>query len=226
MRRREYGQFCGLARAAEVLGQRWTLLIVRDLRLGPRRYSDLLTGLPGIPTNMLATRLKDLEEDGLAIREVGAGRAVVYRLTERGQELGPALDAMARWGAAGMRTPHAGEVITEASLVTALRVAASDAPDPSLQLRCTVRLSPAVAQVEISRGGVTVAPGPHPEPDLELLAGPMFRDMLAGELDAETAIATGAVTIEGDRALLTPFLAVFSVPYSTAVPARRRPGMS
>lgn len=64
MRSREYGQFCGLARAAEVLGQRWTMLILRDLLVGPRRYSDLLAGLPGIATNVLAARLKELEADG------------------------------------------------------------------------------------------------------------------------------------------------------------------
>src|SRR5690606_34656521 len=68
--KREYGQFCGLARAAEVLGQRWTLLILRDLLTGPRRYSDLTAGLPGIPSNILATRLKELEGDGLVTREL------------------------------------------------------------------------------------------------------------------------------------------------------------
>src|SRR5882757_10034070 len=105
MRTREYGQFCGLARAVEVLGQRWTVLVLRDLLVGPRRYSDLLAGLPGIPTNVLASRLKELEADGLVVREAraGADRSVVYRATPRAEELQPALDGLARWGAAGMR---------------------------------------------------------------------------------------------------------------------------
>src|SRR5699024_11974424 len=96
MRNREYGQFCGLARAAEVLGQRWTLLILRDLLAGPRRYSDLAAGLPGIPSNLLSTRLKELEQDGLIAREArsGADRSIVYAVTDRGAELQPALDAL------------------------------------------------------------------------------------------------------------------------------------
>src|SRR6185369_17013031 len=105
-----------MARAAEVVGQRWTMLILRDLLVAPQRYSDLLAGLPGIPTNVLAGRLKELEADGLVVREArtGADRSVVYRATPRTEELGPALDALARWGAAGMREPREGEVVTEA----------------------------------------------------------------------------------------------------------------
>jgi len=67
VRTRDYDQFCGLTRAAEVLGQRWTILIVRDLLVGPRRCSDVLAELPGIPTNVLASRLQELEEDGLTV---------------------------------------------------------------------------------------------------------------------------------------------------------------
>ncbi|GMA94851.1 hypothetical protein GCM10025881_16750 [Pseudolysinimonas kribbensis] len=87
MTNQEYGQFCGLARAAEIVGQRWTLLILRDLSVGPRRYSDLVGGLPGIPTNTLASRLKELEEAGLVMRAAPAGgdRSVVYGLTPRGR---------------------------------------------------------------------------------------------------------------------------------------------
>src|SRR5690625_784615 len=93
MRKRDYGQFCGLARAAETLGQRWTLLILRDLLVGPARYSDLLRGLPGIPTNVLSTRLKELEEDGIIDRTArrGSDRSVVYHVTQRGAELEPVL---------------------------------------------------------------------------------------------------------------------------------------
>lgn len=220
MRTREYGQLCGLARAAEVLGQRWTILVLRDLLVGPRRYSDLLAGLPGIPTNVLATRLKDLESDGLVVREArgGSGRSVVYRTTPRAEELRPSLDALARWGAAGMREPREGEVVTEASLVSALRVAAEcDAPlDHRGSATYEVRVGPATAHAIVAGKEIRVAPGGHSDPDLILVAGPRFRDVLAGVLDPDAALATGAVELIGDESLLADFMTTFTVPYSDA----------
>ncbi|MBJ8344220.1 helix-turn-helix domain-containing protein [Antrihabitans sp. YC2-6] len=220
MRTREYGQFCGLARAAEVLGQRWTILIVRDLLVGPRRYSDLLAGLPGIPTNVLASRLKELEEDGLVVREARAGsdRSVVYRVTARAEELRTALDALGRWGAAGMREPREGEFVTDASLVGSLRVAGQGRTPPRRrQVTYEVRVGPAVVNATVARGEITVAPGPGSAPDLVISGGPGFRDVLAGVLDADAAVATGAVELSGDESLFADFQATFSVPYSATL---------
>ena len=217
MRDRAYGQFCGLARAAEVLGQRWTLLVLRDLLVSPRRYSDLLVGLPGIPTNGLASRLKELEEDGLVLRVIGAApdRAVLYQATERARELIPALEALSRWGAAGMREPRAGEVVTDASLVSALRSAFR--PRTTSKPRSAsyeVRVGDATAHVVIGKSGVSVNPGGHPAPDLTLEAGPRFRDVLAGELDPDSAVEQGVVRLLGDSTLFKVFAATFQVPYS------------
>ena len=218
MRTREYGQFCGLARALEVLGQRWTVLVLRDLLVGPRRYSDLLAGLPGIPTNVLAARLKELEADGLVVREArtGSDRSVVYRTTPRADELRPALDALSRWGAAGMREPRAGDVVTDASLVGSLRVAAQGRTPPRRRGQVTyeVRVGPATAHATITRDAITVKPGAHPDPDLVVIGGPGFRDLLAGVLDPAAALAAGAVELIGDPALLADFTATFTVPYS------------
>ena len=91
MTNQHYGQFCGLARAAEIVGQRWTLLILRDLSVGPRRYSDLVAGLPGIPTNTLASRLKELEDEGIVERAAPAGAELeiepgIERLTIKGDD--------------------------------------------------------------------------------------------------------------------------------------------
>ena len=83
MSRRSYDQYCGLARALDVLGERWTLLVVRNLLLGPQRYSELMRGLPGITTNLLAKRLKDMEANGLIKRTKGDA----YALTVRGRSL-------------------------------------------------------------------------------------------------------------------------------------------
>ncbi|MEQ4303007.1 helix-turn-helix domain-containing protein [Plantactinospora sp. B6F1] len=218
MRSREYGQFCGLARAAEVLGQRWTLLILRDLLVGPRRFSDLVTGLPGIPTNLLSTRLRELEGDGLVTRELQAGqpRSVVYRATPRARQLAPALDELGRWGAATMRKPRDGEVVTDASLVAALRAAANPGGIPSTirKVVYVVRSGTAIAHVTVRNASITVEPGECPDPDLVLVAGPNFRDLLAGELEPDAAVDAGAVALHGDDKLLAEFVAVFRVPYA------------
>jgi len=221
MARREYGQFCGLARAAEILGQRWTLLILRDLLVGPRRYSDLAAGLPGIPSNLLAARLKELEQDGLIVREArtGADRSIVYTMTPRGLELRSALDALSRWGAAAMHHPREGEIVTEASLVSALRVAAEGSVVPTRRLAFTVAAGDAVAHALVDDGTVAVGPGEHPDSDLVIAAGPGFRDLLAGVLDPQAAVDAGAVELTGDPALLADFISIFTVPYTAAAGA-------
>jgi DNA-binding HxlR family transcriptional regulator len=96
-KKRSYQQHCGVARALDVVGERWTLLIVRNLLLGPRRYSDLLAELPGITTNLLAKRLQDMEAAGLVDRGAGQG-AVLYQLTARGLALEPVVMELGRWG--------------------------------------------------------------------------------------------------------------------------------
>jgi len=99
-----YHQFCGLARALDRVGERWTLLIVRDLLLGPRRYGQLLESLQGLTTNLLAKRLKDLQRWGLIERQ-GSGSATRYRLTPDGAALEPAIMELARWGGRYMGEP-------------------------------------------------------------------------------------------------------------------------
>lgn len=222
MTNQHYGQFCGLARAAEIVGQRWTLLILRDLSVGPRRYSELVAGLAGIPTNTLATRLKELEDEGLVARTVPSGteRSVVYTLTPRGEELRPALDALSRFGAGGMRTPREGEIVTSASITAALQVAAGEGTVPDdWDTAYTVRVGEIEAHVIMRGGSITVGEGPAERPDLVITAGPQIRDVLAGELDAPTAVATGAVQLDGDASLFPRFAETLRVPYSAYVPA-------
>ncbi|MGW7365384.1 winged helix-turn-helix transcriptional regulator [Streptomyces sp. NPDC054841] len=100
-RRRSYDQYCAAARALDAVGDRWTLLIVRELLAGPRRYTDLHADLPGVSTDVLASRLKDMERDGLATRRrlPAPASAFVYELTERGRALLPVVTALADWGA-------------------------------------------------------------------------------------------------------------------------------
>ncbi|MEV8212516.1 winged helix-turn-helix transcriptional regulator [Leifsonia sp. NPDC077715] len=222
MTNQHYGQFCGLARAAEIVGQRWTLLILRDLSVGPRRYSELVSGLPGIPTNTLASRLKELEDEGIVERMApsGAERSVVYALTPRGEELGPALDALSRWGAGGMRAPREGEIVTTASITAALKVAAGDGVvQADWDTAYEVHVADVIAHVIMRDGVILAGPGPIENPDLVITAGPQIRDVMAGELDATTAVATGAVQLEGDPALFERFAETLRVPFSVNVPA-------
>jgi DNA-binding HxlR family transcriptional regulator len=102
--RRSYDQYCSAARALDVVGDRWTLLIVRELLAGPRRYTDLHADLPGVSTDVLASRLRDMERDGLATRRrlPPPGAAYVYELTSRGRELLPVLQALGAWGQAAL----------------------------------------------------------------------------------------------------------------------------
>ncbi len=95
-----YGQACGIARALDVVGERWSLLLVRELTLGPRRYRDLATGLPGIPSNVLAGRLKDLQAAGVVTRRTlpAPTDVTVYELTDAGRALQPALNELLDWG--------------------------------------------------------------------------------------------------------------------------------
>ncbi|MGB8939146.1 MAG: helix-turn-helix domain-containing protein [Streptomyces sp.] len=103
--RRSYDQYCAAARALDAVGDRWTLLIVRELLVGPRRYTDLHADLPGVSTDVLASRLKDMEREGLTMRRRLAppSAAYVYELTERGRALLPVLQALATWGAPALQ---------------------------------------------------------------------------------------------------------------------------
>jgi DNA-binding HxlR family transcriptional regulator len=98
--KRSYRQHCGVARALDVVGERWTLLVERDLLKGPRRYGDLLAGLPGITTNLLAARLKDMEAHGLIAKRrlPPPAASVVYELTDEGRSLEPVVMALGAWG--------------------------------------------------------------------------------------------------------------------------------
>ncbi|HYQ02063.1 MAG TPA: helix-turn-helix domain-containing protein [Polyangiaceae bacterium] len=113
MPRKSYRQFCGVARALDRLGERWTLLIVRNLLLGPRRYSDLVSELPGITTNLLAKRLRELEEAGVVDKQQlpSPNSVSVYRLTDVGRALEPVILELGRWGSRFMTVPQRGDTV-------------------------------------------------------------------------------------------------------------------
>ncbi len=140
MTSRTYGQYCGLAYALDLVGERWALLIVRDLILGPRRFSDLSRGLPGIPSNVLTARLKGLEENGIVHRRVlpRPDGSVVYELTEYGQELEKIVLSLGLWGARSLSDPREGETPTPGGLLDALRAAFQ--PDAAREVEASYEL--------------------------------------------------------------------------------------
>ena len=111
MAARDYGEYGGITRAMELVGERWAMLIVRDLLLGPRRYGELAAGLPRIPTNILATRLKELQAAGV-IRRAPRSRVIIYEVTPYGRELEPVMVALGAWGFKGMGDPRDEQIIT------------------------------------------------------------------------------------------------------------------
>ena len=209
MAARDYGQYGGVARALELVGERWALLIVRDLLVGPRRYSELAAGLPRIPSNILATRLRELQEGGV-LRRVPHSRVIVYELTEVGRALEPAVLALGAWGLAALGAPRDDQVATADSLTMDLRSAfrpavAAGLPPTAYAARFgTTELHIRVrgAALEVERGGG--------ECDLAFAAGPDIRSLISGELAPELAIATGVVEVlRGRGRLLTRFATTF-----------------
>ncbi|WP_454048674.1 winged helix-turn-helix transcriptional regulator [Cellulomonas sp. Marseille-Q8402] len=209
MAARDYGQYCGVTRGLELVGERWALLIVRDLLVGPRRYGELAAGLPRIPSNVLAARLKELQEAGV-IRRAPRSRVVVYELTPYGRELEPIVLALGAWGFKAMGEPREGQVVTADSMTVALRTAFR--PHVAAELPPTAyaaRLGPAELLIRVDGTDLDVAPGDGPV-DLAFAAGPGIRRLISGELAPDRAIATSVVEVlHGRVELLDRFARTF-----------------
>ena len=209
MAARDYGQYCGVTRGLELVGERWALLIVRDLLVGPRRYGELAAGLPRIPSNILAARLKELQEAG-AIRRAPRSRVIVYALTPSGRELEPVVLALGAWGFKAMGDPREGQVITADSMTVALRTAfrpnvAADLPPTAY----AARLGPAELLIRVAGVDLDVSTGDGPA-DLAFAAGPGIRRLISGELTPDRAIATSVVEVlRGPGTLLGRFASTF-----------------
>lgn len=190
-----YQTFCPVGAALNVVGERWALLIVRDLILGPRRYSELLRGLGGIPTDILASRLRTLQEQGV-VRQVGTGRAQRYELTESGQALGPVLRELGRWGADRLQLPSdPAEIPTRVPLTSLLL---GGAPYPrQANGEYEVRVDEETVRVEVDAGQIHAAPDSEPDTTLELTRAGM-RALILGARAAELEQA-GDLSIDGNR---------------------------
>ncbi len=213
MRTRAYGQFCGLARALEIVGERWAMLIVRDLLVSPKRFTDLHRGFPRIPTNVLAARLKELETARVVRRRLlprPAG-SVIYELTEYGAELEDVVVRLGCWGAKLLDEPRPDEIVTEDSLVMALRSTFHSEAARGLHAGYELHLGPIVIHARIDDGKLEASAGPLPAPDLIIEAGPAIRDLMAGAISPSEAIENGTVQLTGNAKLLTRFPKIFRI---------------
>ncbi|WP_404429716.1 helix-turn-helix transcriptional regulator [Microbacterium lacus] len=229
MATRSYGQYCGVTTAVELIGERWALLIVRDLLVGPRRYTDLKQGLPKIPTNILSTRLKELQEGGVVRRVPLMNCGLVYELTPYGRELEEVVLALGRWGFAQMGEPSPDDVVTADSLTMALRTAfQADAATALPPADYELHVGDVVLRVQVSAAGLRItqlappAPAvgglrPDGEPELVFAAGPGIRRIISRELTPADGIDQDVIAVvSGDADLLERFAATF---YIAAGPA-------
>ncbi|MBK4349054.1 winged helix-turn-helix transcriptional regulator [Lacisediminihabitans changchengi] len=209
MAARDYGQYGGITRALELIGERWALLIVRDLLVGPRRYGELAVGLPRIPSNILAARLKELQEAGI-LRRMPRSRVIVYELTPYGRELEPVVLALGAWGFKTLGEPRDEQIITPDSMTMDLRTAfrplvAAELPSTAY----SARVGPAELLIRVDGVRLDVTRGDGPV-DLAFTTGADIRRLISGELAPGRAIETGVVEVlHGPGELLDRFASTF-----------------
>jgi len=206
---RSYGQYCSVAKSLDIVGDRWTLLIIRELLLREAcRYTDLKSGLPGIATNLLSERIRELEAAGLIRREEAPPpvATTLFRLTDAGLELEPVVAALGQWGLRYMSQPADGDTFQPHwfSYPVSLFVRDRDPDGPPLTIELRTASGPAV--IEVSAGAVHTRPGPAEAPDLVLAGEPrLILGVLSGRLPLAQAVA-GGLEITGDAAVLARVL--------------------
>ena len=202
---RSYDQYCAVAKALDVIGDRWVLLIARELMTaGPSRYTDLLKGLPGIATNLLADRLKEMEESGLIRREEAAPpvATTLYHLTERGHALYPVLKELGRWGAPYMRPPLTAKSFRSHWLKFPFEVYLVDNRPDEVPVAIEVRTGDEPMVIETIDGKAVARRGTAPRPDAVLSGrpGPIL-GLFSGLIDLAEARRRGLEVKGSQKAL-------------------------
>ncbi|MCE6997897.1 winged helix-turn-helix transcriptional regulator [Saccharothrix sp. S26] len=223
MDQRTYNQYCATARTLDLVGERWTLLLVRELLTGPKRFGDLQKSLRGLGTGLLAARLKHLEQEGLAHKVTlpPPARTPAYALTEAGRELGPAVLALARWGAKwAMGGRRDGEAFHPGWAVLAMEAFFDAGAAAGVRAVYEFRVGDEVFHVRVDDGSVDAGHGPDPRPDVVVETSEnVFAELADGRSGLADKIASGEATASGDRDALRLLGTLFRRP----TPAERMP---
>ena len=221
MVRRSYADACGAAFALDLVGERWALLVMRELMLGPKRFSDLRADLPGISANVLTQRLEGLEESGVLLRRrlPPPAAAQVYELTPWGYEAEPIFQALGRWA---VRSPRHDPTLafSAVSMFLSFRTMIDPARAVGLDARIGFRLAGQDYVARIAGGGITIAREPIGDADLlfegapSAIAALVYAGAPLAQLESD-----GALRVTGDRALLERFRTLFRLPSKIAPPA-------
>jgi DNA-binding HxlR family transcriptional regulator len=219
--KKRYDQYCPVCHALGLVGERWALLVVRELLKGPKRYTDLLEGMPGIGTNVLAARLKELEEGGVVQKRKlpPPAASTVYELTEYGRELEEPLYALARWGARSLPPPTKSQEFYPDWGLNAFAALLDPEAAAGLSATYVVRVADDVYAIRLEDGKVHVEPGEASDADLDFTTDQgTFFGMASGALDPRAASAEGRVTIGvGNAAALERFFSVFNFAHRAQV---------
>jgi DNA-binding HxlR family transcriptional regulator len=212
---KRYDQWCPVSRALDVVGERWTLLVVRSLLIGPQRYTDLRNALPGIATDLLTARLRTLEQAGYVVRrELPPPTPVtVYELTESGRRLGPVVLALAKVGLDRLGAPAPADTINAASITVLLRASFDPGRTTHSDVTYQLELDGEPFSVAVAGGRVETARGHSPDAVCTLSSSPhKLAELLAGELEPDAMIASGELRFAGPPARLREFIDAFAYP--------------
>jgi DNA-binding HxlR family transcriptional regulator len=218
--KRHYEDACATAHALDLVGERWALLVMRELMLGPKRFSDLRESLPGISANVLTQRLESLETAGILLRRKlpPPAAAQVYELTEWGYESEPIFQALGRWAA---RSPAHNPSLpfSTASLVLSLRTMFNAERSKGMDARIGILIGEETFLAQLANGRMEMARGPLDEADL-ILTGtpPVLAGAIYGGQPLEMLEQAGVLRVEGDRALARRFMSLFPLPSKVSKP--------
>jgi DNA-binding HxlR family transcriptional regulator len=223
--KRSYGDACRFAYALDLVGERWALLIVRELLLGPKRFTDLRAGLPHASTNILSDRLRELEQNAIVNHRKLPPPAAssVYELTEWGRELEPIVTQLGAWGARSPIPPDA-EAIGADAIVLALGSLFDPERAGGLSASYDLRIGEDAFRVDVAGGRVELQRGSAADPTASLAAADAatLAALLSGELVLDEALTSGALRIEGGKQAAKRFLRLFPMPEPCACEGHER----
>jgi DNA-binding HxlR family transcriptional regulator len=213
--KRSYSEACGMARALDVVGERWALMVVRELLLGPKRFTDIRTGLPGLSPDVLAQRLRELEAAGVVRKRTLPPPAAskVYELTPAGEALEPVLTALGRWGGANAPPPQEGQGMSFDAHLLSLRTLFEPHLAEGLDTTVQLVLGDERFRAKVADGELELERGEQPSPavTIDTDAGTLI-DIAHGRLALDEALEADRIEITGDSAAGQRFLGLFPLP--------------